>query len=207
MPYTSFSSVHCLYRHSPSFRDWHVCLHIHLHTRVYMCEIYAKRTHEKYLQEILHQESESITCIQTDTHMPLPPHCLSCSHRCFLRSRAARHVRESRSRRNFVSSFSVGFVLAYAHCWRLALAMSSIHPLVGVTGVIMTRLMSKYTHPVSSPPLPPSPPIRSLKPAVVQLPRKSFPPHVLPTPSAPRRFCVAFTMYTFNKPFLQIPCQ
>ena len=46
---------------------------------------------------------------------------------------------------SFISAFVTGFILAYARCWRLALAMSSILPCIGITGAVMNRFVSKYT--------------------------------------------------------------
>jgi hypothetical protein len=45
---------------------------------------------------------------------------------------------------NFLSAFATGFILAYARCWRLALALSSILPCVGVTGGVMNKFISRY---------------------------------------------------------------
>ena len=45
---------------------------------------------------------------------------------------------------NFICAFLTGFILAYSRSWRLALAMSSILPCIGITGAIMNRFVSKY---------------------------------------------------------------
>jgi len=43
-----------------------------------------------------------------------------------------------------MSAFVVGFVLAYIRQWKLALAMSSILPMIGITGALMNKFISKY---------------------------------------------------------------
>lgn len=45
---------------------------------------------------------------------------------------------------NFLSAFFTGFILAYARNWRLALAMSSIIPCIGIAGGLMNKFVSKY---------------------------------------------------------------
>jgi ATP-binding cassette subfamily B (MDR/TAP) protein 1 len=45
---------------------------------------------------------------------------------------------------NCASSFFTGFILAYIRNWRLALALSSLLPCIGVTGATMGTLVSKY---------------------------------------------------------------
>jgi ATP-binding cassette, subfamily B (MDR/TAP), member 1 len=45
---------------------------------------------------------------------------------------------------NFTAAFFTGFALAYARSWRLALAMTSIVPCMGIAGGIMNKFMSKY---------------------------------------------------------------
>jgi len=45
---------------------------------------------------------------------------------------------------SFLSAFVVGFVLAYIRQWKLALAMSSIIPMIGITGGLMNKFISKY---------------------------------------------------------------
>jgi len=44
----------------------------------------------------------------------------------------------------FLSAFFTGFVLAYSRNWRLALAMSSILPLISLTGAFMSKFIVKY---------------------------------------------------------------
>jgi ATP-binding cassette subfamily B (MDR/TAP) protein 1 len=45
---------------------------------------------------------------------------------------------------SFISAFATGFVLAYIRSWRLALALSSILPCIGITGTVMNKAVSKY---------------------------------------------------------------
>jgi ATP-binding cassette subfamily B (MDR/TAP) protein 1 len=45
---------------------------------------------------------------------------------------------------SFISAFITGFVLAYARCWRLALAMSSILPCVAFAGGFMNKFLTKF---------------------------------------------------------------
>jgi ATP-binding cassette subfamily B (MDR/TAP) protein 1 len=45
----------------------------------------------------------------------------------------------------FGATFITGFALAYARSWRLALAMTSIFPVIMVAGAIMFGAMSKFT--------------------------------------------------------------
>ena len=46
---------------------------------------------------------------------------------------------------NFLGAFLCGFILAYIRSWRLALALSSILPCIGITGALMNKAISKYT--------------------------------------------------------------
>ena len=45
---------------------------------------------------------------------------------------------------NFIAAFVTGFVLAYIRSWRLALAMTSIVPCMGLAGGLMNKFISKY---------------------------------------------------------------
>lgn len=45
----------------------------------------------------------------------------------------------------FFATFITGFALAYARSWRLALALSSILPVIMVAGFIMFTAISKFT--------------------------------------------------------------
>jgi ATP-binding cassette subfamily B (MDR/TAP) protein 1 len=44
----------------------------------------------------------------------------------------------------FICAFLVGFILAFSQQWKLALAMSSIIPMIAVTGGLMNKFISKY---------------------------------------------------------------
>jgi len=45
---------------------------------------------------------------------------------------------------SFLAAFVVGFVLAFIRQWKLALAMSSIIPMIAITGGLMNKFISKY---------------------------------------------------------------
>ncbi|WVW81061.1 hypothetical protein I302_103052 [Kwoniella bestiolae CBS 10118] len=117
-------------------------LGIFLTTWVYMFiwnvtgELNSKRIREKYLRAVLRQEiayfddlgaGEVATRIQTDCHL----------------------VQEGTSEKialiaQFLGSFVAGFALAFARSWRLALACSSIFPVIIIAGGIMMTAMSKF---------------------------------------------------------------
>jgi ATP-binding cassette subfamily B (MDR/TAP) protein 1 len=44
----------------------------------------------------------------------------------------------------FLAAFVVGFVLAFTQQWKLSLAMSSIIPMIAITGGLMNKFISKY---------------------------------------------------------------
>jgi hypothetical protein len=44
-----------------------------------------------------------------------------------------------------ISSFFVGFIIAYARSWRLALALSSMIVCITIIGAAMKKFLSKYT--------------------------------------------------------------
>jgi len=44
---------------------------------------------------------------------------------------------------SFLAAFLVGFILAFARQWKLALAMSSIIPMIAITGGLMNNFISK----------------------------------------------------------------
>ena len=46
---------------------------------------------------------------------------------------------------SYISTFITGFVLAFARGWRLALALSSILPVIVTIGIIMTTFMTRYS--------------------------------------------------------------
>ena len=43
-----------------------------------------------------------------------------------------------------MAAFLVGFILAFIRQWKLALAMSSIIPMIAITGGLMNKFISKY---------------------------------------------------------------
>ncbi|KAL0563134.1 hypothetical protein V5O48_018942, partial [Marasmius crinis-equi] len=113
-----------------------VATYLYLYIWVYTGEVNAKRIRERYLQAILRQDiaffdkvgaGEVTTRIQTDTHLVQQG----------ISEKVALVV-------NFLASFVVGFILAYARNWRLALAMSSMLPCIAIAGGIMNKFLSKY---------------------------------------------------------------
>ncbi|KAI6041412.1 P-loop containing nucleoside triphosphate hydrolase protein [Pisolithus marmoratus] len=113
-----------------------VCTWTYMYLWTYTGEVNAKRIRGKYLQAILRQDiayfdrigaGEVATRIQTDTHLVQQG----------ISEKVALVV-------NFFSAFFAGFILAYSQSWRLALALSSIIPCIGVTGAIMNKFVTKY---------------------------------------------------------------
>ncbi|KAF8652628.1 hypothetical protein AX16_004289 [Volvariella volvacea WC 439] len=113
-----------------------VTTHLFMYTWVYTSEVNAKRIRERYLQAILRQDiaffdnvgaGEVATRIQTDTHLV----------QTGISEKVALVV-------HFFASFLTGFILAYARNWRLALALTSIVPCMGISGALMGVAMSKY---------------------------------------------------------------
>ena len=121
---------------------------------IYTGEVNAKRIREKYLQAVLRQDiayfdtvgaGEVATRIQTDTRMSLPPYLLFHSEPTL-----PDLVQQGTSEKialavSFISAFITGFALAYARCWRLALAMSSILPCIAIAGGVTNKFVSKFT--------------------------------------------------------------
>ncbi|KAH9483459.1 ABC multidrug transporter mdr1 [Psilocybe cubensis] len=103
---------------------------------VYIGEVNAKRIRERYLEAVLRQNiaffdnvgpGEVATRIQTDTHLVQ----LGMSEKVALVASAA-------------GAFIGGFALAYARSWRLALALTSILPCVGISGAVITIFNVKF---------------------------------------------------------------
>ena len=123
-------------------------------TWVYTGEVNAKRIREKYLRAILRQEiayfdkvgaGEVATRIQTDTRT-----FFSIGRSFFFNSTSVDLVQQGISEKvalivTFLAAFVTGFALAYARSWRLALALTSMLPCIGIVGAIMNKAMSKYT--------------------------------------------------------------
>ncbi|KIM55448.1 hypothetical protein SCLCIDRAFT_30386 [Scleroderma citrinum Foug A] len=113
-----------------------VSTYVYMCTWIYTGEVNARRIRERYLQAILRQDityfdkvgaGEVATRIQTDTHLVQQA----------MSEKAAVIVYS-------ISAFLTGFVLAYTQSWRLALAMSSIFPCLGITGSVMNKFVSRY---------------------------------------------------------------
>ncbi|KAG1825477.1 P-loop containing nucleoside triphosphate hydrolase protein [Suillus subaureus] len=114
-----------------------VSTYIYMCIWVYTSEANGKRIREKYLQAILRQEiayfddvgaGEVATRIQTDTHLVQ----MGISEKVTISITC-------------ISCFTVGFILAYARSWRLALALSSMIVCILLIGGIMKKFLSKYT--------------------------------------------------------------
>ncbi|KAF5385690.1 hypothetical protein D9757_005473 [Collybiopsis confluens] len=113
-----------------------VCTYAYMYIWTYTGEVNAKRIRERYLQAVLRQDiqffdkvgaGEVATRIQTDTHLVQQG----------ISEKVALVV-------SFLAAFFTGFILAYARNWRLALAMSSILPCIGLAGALMNKFVSKY---------------------------------------------------------------
>ncbi len=132
-----------------------VCTYIYMCTWVYTAEVTAKRIRERYLKAILRQDvaffdkvgpGEVTTRIQTDTRMWFfqslwvidSKHCI---HPDLVHQGISEKVALVVS---FMSAFFTGFILAYARNWRLALALSSMLPGIGISGAFMNKFVSKY---------------------------------------------------------------
>ncbi|KZT39956.1 P-loop containing nucleoside triphosphate hydrolase protein [Sistotremastrum suecicum HHB10207 ss-3] len=109
---------------------------IYMYVWGYTGELNARRVRENYLQAILRQDiayfdkvgaGEVATRIQTDTHLVQQG----------VSEKVALTVM-------FIASFFTGFILAYVRSWRLALALSSILPCIGLTGAFMNKAVSRY---------------------------------------------------------------
>ncbi|KAK0464466.1 P-loop containing nucleoside triphosphate hydrolase protein [Desarmillaria tabescens] len=112
------------------------CTYLYMYVWVYTAEANAKRIRERYLRAVLRQDipffdkvgaGEVATRIQTDTHL----------------------VQQGMSEKvalvvTFLSAFVTGFILAYIRSWRLALALTSLLPCIGITGAVMNKAISKY---------------------------------------------------------------
>ncbi|CAE6419809.1 unnamed protein product [Rhizoctonia solani] len=113
-----------------------VCTFVYMYFWIYTGEVNSKRIRERYLQAVLRQDiayfdnlgaGEVATRIQTDTHL----------------------VQQGMSEKvplivSYLGAFFTGFILAYIRSWRLALAISSILPCIGITGALMNKFVSRY---------------------------------------------------------------
>lgn len=130
------------------------CTYIYMFTWVYTGEVNAKRIRERYLQAVLRQDiqffdnvgaGEVATRIQTDTRASFFPRLILTRNNDWLSDLVQQGISEKVALVvNFLSQFVTGFVLAYARSWRLALALSSILPCIGITGALMNKFVSKY---------------------------------------------------------------
>jgi len=129
------------------------CTYVYMCVWVYTGEVNTKRIREKYLQAVLRQDiayfdkvgaGEVATRIETDTREP----------RLFVRfglhSNKIDLVQQATSEKvavviSSISSFFTGFAIAYARCWQLALAISSVIPCLVITGALMSKFASRYT--------------------------------------------------------------
>jgi len=132
-----------------------VCTYTYMNIWVYTGEVNAKRIRERYLQAVLRQDiayfdnvgaGEVATRIQTDTRESLK----------YLFTARAVHinyvvdlVQQGISEKfalvvNFLAAFATGFILAYVRSWRLALALTSMLPCIGITGAFMNKFISSY---------------------------------------------------------------
>jgi ATP-binding cassette, subfamily B (MDR/TAP), member 1 len=126
---------------------------------VYTGEVNAKRLRERYLQSILRQDiaffdnvgaGEVATRIQTDTRMSSACFRLSIIDASFPSDLVQQGISEKVALVvNFLAAFVCGFILAYVRSWRLALALSSILPCIGITGAVMNKFVSRYMQYVS----------------------------------------------------------
>jgi ATP-binding cassette subfamily B (MDR/TAP) protein 1 len=121
---------------------------------VYTSEANGKRIRERYLKAILRQEiayfddvgaGEVATRIQTDTRKSYGTFQKSkspCLQTDLVQMGISEKVTVSVT---CISSFVVGFILAYARSWRLALALSSMIVCIISIGGAMKKFLSKYT--------------------------------------------------------------
>ncbi|KAF9649396.1 P-loop containing nucleoside triphosphate hydrolase protein [Thelephora ganbajun] len=99
-------------------------------------EVGAKRLRESYLAAVLRQNiaffdnvgaGEIATRIETDTHLVQ----LGISEKIPVAT-------------SFMAAFLVGFIIAFTQQWKLSLAMSSMIPMIAITGGLMNKFISKY---------------------------------------------------------------
>src|SRR5215472_648981 len=112
-----------------------VCTYTYMCIWVYTGEANAKRIRERYLKAVLRQDiaffdrvgpGEVATRIQTDTRQ------YSCSYHSL-------HFNDS------CSATQIWFNKAYVRSWRLALALTTIIPCIGITGGVMNKFITKFT--------------------------------------------------------------
>ncbi|KAL5524544.1 hypothetical protein ACEPAF_9684 [Sanghuangporus sanghuang] len=113
-----------------------VATFVYMYAWVYTGEVNSKRVRENYLRAVLRQDiaffdnvgaGEIASRIQTDTHLI----------QMGISEKVAIVVQ-------FLSSFITGFIVAYARSWRLALALTSVLPCIGISGAVMNKFVSKF---------------------------------------------------------------
>ncbi|KAF7297203.1 hypothetical protein MIND_00953400 [Mycena indigotica] len=111
--------------------------HIYMHAWIVTSELSGKRIRERYLQAVLRQDptffdevgaGEVVTRIQGDIHL----------------------VQQGISEKVPLCVFSVaqfisGFVIAFAHSWRMALVLMTMFPFMILIGALMGKFAQKYT--------------------------------------------------------------
>jgi len=141
---------------------------------VYTGEVNAKRIRERYLKAVLRQDiqyfdkvgaGEVATRIQTDTR-ELPSSSQPCHtsvstdypqnrSNLLLHAHPSDLVQQGISEKvalvvHFLGAFLCGFILAFSRSWRLAFALSTILPCIGITGALMNKARFKYIQYVGS---------------------------------------------------------
>lgn len=136
-----------------------VCTFIYMYIWVYTGEIGTKRLREKYLQAVLRQDiayfdnvgaGEVATRIQTDTRKCAI--CVGISTTDV--SACVDLVQLGTSEKvpvvvSYIAAFFTGMILAYIRSWRLALALTSMIPCIGITGAVMNKFVARYKQYVS----------------------------------------------------------
>src|ERR1700691_1270569 len=122
---------------------------------MYNGELNAKRVRENYLRAVLHQDIAFFDCvgageitsrIRNDTRESGQYHIM---HICTIKIHADL-VQQGMSQKvplvtNKLFAFITGFTLAYFCNWRLALAVSSILPVMATMGAVINIFTSKCT--------------------------------------------------------------
>ena len=122
---------------------------------MYNGELNAKRVRENYLRAVLHQDIAFFDCvgageitsrIRNDTRESGQYHIM---HICTIKIHADL-VQQGMSQKvplvtNKLFAFITGFTLAYLCNWRLALAVSSILPVMATMGAVINIFTSKCT--------------------------------------------------------------
>lgn len=188
-----------------------VCTFTYMYIWVYTGEIGTKRLREKYLQAVLRQDiayfdnvgaGEVATRIQTDTRAS-PSHLLYGS----VLTAATDLVQLGTSEKvpvvvSYIAAFFTGMILAYVRSWRLALALTSMIPCIGITGAVMNKFVASYKQYVyssdarytGSPANAFTGLLSKLSPLREVSPRRSFPPSVPRRRLAPKRSSRTSTM-------------